>query len=83
VLNKRKQGFSIPMDLWLWQPGEWRDMVNDTIFSRRTAERDQFDMRELERLRVQHDRLERLNGYKLWTVFMFEMWQREFLDGRA
>ena len=62
------------MDMWLWQKGPWRDLVYDTVFSTRTRERDQFDMKTLERLQLQHDSLERLHGYRLWTVFVFESW---------
>lgn len=80
VLERPKKGFSIPMDLWLWERGAWREMVYDTIFSRRARARGQFDVKFLERLRHEHERLERLNGYKLWTVYVFEAWQRAFLD---
>ncbi len=80
VVQRPKKGFSIPMDLWLWEKGRWRDMIYDTIFGRRTRERAQFDMKILERLQHEHDRLESLNGYKLWTVYAFETWQRAFLD---
>jgi asparagine synthase (glutamine-hydrolysing) len=80
VIDRPKKGFAIPMDLWLWEKGAWREMIYDTVFSRRTRERGQFDMGTLERLQHEHERLERLHGYKLWTVFVFEMWQRAFLD---
>lgn len=80
VLDRPKKGFSIPLDLWLWEKGAWRDMIYDTIFSRTTRERAQFKMRTLERMQQEHERLQGLHGYKLWTVFAFEMWQRAFLD---
>jgi asparagine synthase (glutamine-hydrolysing) len=80
ILERPKKGFSIPMDLWLWEKGKWRDMIYDTIFSQRTREREQFDMKILERLQHEHERLENFHGYKLWTIFIFEMWQRAFLD---
>jgi asparagine synthase (glutamine-hydrolysing) len=80
VLERSKKGFSIPMDLWLWEKGVWREMIYDTIFSQRARARGQFDMKILERLQHEHDRLEKLHGYKLWTIFIFEMWQRTFLD---
>lgn len=80
VLSRPKKGFSIPMDLWLWEKGKWREMIYDTIFGQRTRARGQFDMRILERLQHEHERLEHFHGYKLWTIFIFEMWQRSFLD---
>jgi asparagine synthase (glutamine-hydrolysing) len=80
VLERPKKGFSVPMDLWLWERGRWRELIYDTIFSRRARERGQLDTKLLDRLRREHERLEGLHGYKLWTVFIFEAWQRAFLD---
>lgn len=80
ILERSKKGFSIPMDLWLWEKGQWREMIYDTIFSQRTRARGQFDMKTLERLQSEHERLENLHGYKLWTIYMFESWQRAFID---
>ena len=31
VLARSKKGFSIPLDVWLWQPGPFRDMVRDVL----------------------------------------------------
>lgn len=80
VIARAKKGFAVPMDLWLWQKGRWRDLICDVVFSRRTRERGQIRMAPLEELRRRHDRIETMAGYRLWTVFMFEMWQRSFLD---
>ncbi|MFN2596609.1 MAG: asparagine synthase (glutamine-hydrolyzing), partial [Pyrinomonadaceae bacterium] len=57
VLGRPKKGFSVPMDLWLWERGGWREMIYDTIFSRRARERGQFDAKLLDRLRREHERL--------------------------
>jgi asparagine synthase (glutamine-hydrolysing) len=81
ILQRPKKGFSIPMDLWLWERGRWRDMVYDTLFSARTRQREQFDRATLERMGREHDRMEKMHGYRLWTAFIFETWQRRFLDG--
>ncbi len=27
ILERPKKGFSIPMDLWVWEKGKWRDMI--------------------------------------------------------
>lgn len=80
IVKRPKKGFSVPMDMWLWQKGPWRDLVYDTLFSARTRERGQFDMQVLAEMRHEHDTLARLHGYRLWTVFVFEAWQRAFLD---
>ncbi|HQX82753.1 MAG TPA: asparagine synthase-related protein, partial [Vicinamibacterales bacterium] len=66
------------MDLWLWEKGPWRDMVYDTVFSASLRGRGLFDVAVLQRMQREHDRLERLHGYKFWTLFMFESWQRRW-----
>jgi asparagine synthase (glutamine-hydrolysing) len=78
VLARPKKGFSIPMDVWLWEKGPWRDMVYDTVFSDSSRRRGLFNMTMLEQMQREHDGLERLHGYKFWTLFMFESWQRRF-----
>ncbi|MGE0449284.1 MAG: asparagine synthase (glutamine-hydrolyzing) [Vicinamibacterales bacterium] len=80
VLSRPKQGFSIPMDLWLWRPGAFRDMVLDTLGDARTRARGQFDMTVVDTMVREHDRIERFHGYRLWTLFAFETWQRTFVD---
>jgi len=78
VLTRPKKGFSIPMDLWLWEKGRWRDMIYDTVFSDSLRCRGLFNVAALERMQREHDGLERWHGYKFWTLFMFESWQRRW-----
>jgi asparagine synthase (glutamine-hydrolysing) len=78
VISRPKKGFSIPMDLWLWEKGPWRDMVYDTVFSGSLRRRGLFDLAVLRRMQREHDRLERLHGYRFWTLFMFENWQQRW-----
>ena len=80
ILTRRKQGFSIPMDLWLWRPGRFRDLVLDTLLDTRTRSRGCFDVAGIEAMVRDHDRINPFHGYRLWTLFVFEMWQRQFID---
>ena len=68
------------MDLWLWTPGGFRDLVFETLLDVRTASRGQFNMTTVRSMMNRHDRIHRFHGYQLWTLFVFEMWQRNFLD---
>jgi asparagine synthase (glutamine-hydrolysing) len=83
VLSRSKQGFSIPMDLWLWRPGAFRELVLDTLLDARTRARGQLNMTVVESMVGEHDRIQRFHGYRLWTLFAFEMWQRTFVDAPA
>ena len=80
ILNRPKKGFSIPMDLWLWEHGTFRDMVYDTLLDRRTKMRGQFNPSSVQSMLEDHDKLRQFHGYRLWTLFVFEMWQRNFAD---
>ncbi len=80
VLARSKKGFSIPLDVWLWQPGPFRDMVRDVLLDPQTRARGQFAPGAVTRMWDEHDRLRALHGYRLWTLFVFELWQRHFVD---
>ena len=82
VVTRPKQGFSIPLDAWVWEEGPVRDLLRETLFSSRARSRGYFASSEIERMFAQHDRFQTMHGYRLWQVFMFEMWCRNFIDVR-
>ncbi len=81
IIARPKKGFSIPMDVWLWMKGTFRDMVYDTLLAPRTRARGLFNFPRVASMLDEHDRLRGLHGYRLWTLFVFEVWQRNFVDG--
>jgi asparagine synthase (glutamine-hydrolysing) len=80
ILDRPKKGFSIPMDLWLWMKGSFREMIVDTLTDARTHDRGLFNPAVIQSMLNEHDRLVRFHGYRLWTLFVFETWQRHFVD---
>ena len=52
----------------------------DTLRDERTRARGQLDVTAVESMVREHDRLQRFHGYRLWTLFAFETWQRAFVD---
>jgi len=80
ILDRPKQGFAIPLDIWLWQDGCFREMVHDVLGDSRTRQRGLFDNTVIQTMLDEHGRLERFHGYRLWTLFVFEMWQRRVQD---
>ncbi|MEO2017350.1 MAG: asparagine synthase (glutamine-hydrolyzing) [Fuerstiella sp.] len=80
VLDRPKQGFAIPIDIWIWQDGRFRDMVYDVLGDSQTQQCGLFKAAAIQTMLGQHDRLEQLHGHRLWTLFMFEMWRRRILD---
>ena len=81
VLAKRKQGFAIPLSEWFRT--SLRGMMQDLVSSRAFRERGIFDPVAVERSFVAHCRGEADHGEHLWLVLMFELWARQFIDGRA
>jgi asparagine synthase (glutamine-hydrolysing) len=83
VTARPKQGFAIPMDVWLWEPGRFRDAVYDTLRDRRCRWRGWFDQARVEAMLDDHDRLRSLHGHRLWTLFVLERWLRRWYDDDA
>lgn len=74
ILNRKKMGFSIPLDIWLWQKGKFRDMVGDTLTSQAARKRGLFQYRAIQKMLREQHTLEQLHGYRLWTLFVLESW---------
>ena len=80
IIDRTKMGFSVPLDIWLWQKGKFRDLIYDVIFDSRTKRRKYFNYKIIEKMFYEQERLLQLHGHQIWTLFMFEMWQRNYLD---
>ena len=80
IINRKKKGFSIPLNIWLWENGKFRDLIYDIIFSSTAKKRGFFNYKVIERMFYEHDRLIQFHGQRIWSLFMFEMWQRSFID---
>lgn len=79
IIRRTKMGFAIPLDIWLWEKGKFRDMVYDTLFDSQSRQREYFNHRFVKQMASEHDSLTQLHGYRLWVLFIFEMWHRKFM----
>ena len=70
--ERRKQGFSIPLDAWLAR-GQWRDTFRDTLGDSASI----FDRRAALALLESHGPRRR-QGERLFALVMFELWRREY-----
>lgn len=80
-LHKRKQGFGIPLAAWFRR--DFKPLMLDMLADRRFAERGVFNVAGIKacfdaHVSGQHDFSE-----LLWLVLTYEMWARNFLDGRT
>lgn len=78
VLNKPKQGFAIPIAHWLRH--DLRELMRDTINSRRFAERGVFNVEGVRLCMNRHLAGTHDNSELLWLTLTYEMWAQRFLD---
>jgi asparagine synthase (glutamine-hydrolysing) len=79
VLNKPKQGFSIPMKHWL--RGPLLPMMNDLLSSTRVRRRGYFEPRTVSGWMSEHLQGHANHSHRLWALMVFEMWHQQMLDG--
>jgi asparagine synthase (glutamine-hydrolysing) len=78
VLDRRKQGFTMPISGWLRR--ELRDLPNAILLDPHAQERGLFEREAVERLITEHQRGTRDNSGKLWALIQLELWFRTYID---
>jgi asparagine synthase (glutamine-hydrolysing) len=81
ILQRPKQGFAVPLDLWLRQ--QLREQVQTVLTEPRTRQRGYFQENYVELLLEEHQRGRRNHSPRLWSLFMLELWHRRFVDKPA
>lgn len=79
VLTGQKKGFNVPLGLWM-------KSSLDSYFDRFMSPADVagqgfFDWEEIQRLRAEHRRGRRDNSYELFSILMFDVWYRRYIQG--
>jgi len=74
VLNKPKQGFSIPMKNWL--RGPLKPMMLDLISHDSIQQRGYFEPQTIQRWIAEHLDKKINHSHRLWSLMVFEMWLR-------
>ena len=80
VLNKRKQGFAIPLASWFRT--DLKPMLLDTIGSRAFRERGIFSMQGIQTLVDEHQQGLQDRGELLWMVMVLETWLKTLPEQR-
>lgn len=76
-----KRGFNVPVAEWL--RGELAELTRDVLLDRGATDRGYFRPAYVRRLIDRH--LARLDDHSqaLWTLLVFELWHREFVDNAS
>jgi asparagine synthase (glutamine-hydrolysing) len=78
VLNRPKQGFSLPLVHWMRR--EMKEDMARILLEPRTLKRGYFNPKSLRALLEEHFRGRRDHSGRIWVLLMFELWQRNFLE---
>jgi asparagine synthase (glutamine-hydrolysing) len=78
ILNRKKEGFSIPMKNWLKQ--ELRPLMQDVLSPARMQRSGFFNGSYVQRLITEHLDGVANHSHQLWSLMMFEIWQDSYLD---
>lgn len=80
VLRKKKQGFGLPIAVWLREDRVFREFTRDVLDDRRTRERGWFEPACIGRLIEEHQRGSWDHSAAIWQLVVLELWLREHLD---
>jgi asparagine synthase (glutamine-hydrolysing) len=78
IITRPKRGFDVPIREWL--KNDLREMLDDTVNSRRISERGYFEPATIARIMDEHLRGVRDHARYLWGLMTLELWHRAFID---
>ena len=78
VLDRRKQGFGVPLDLWF--RGNLRELFSDTLLSSASLQRGYFQPAFVRRIVHEHVSGKRDHSLRLWQLVVFERWHQQYAD---
>jgi len=78
VIHRKKMGFCAPIADWF--RGELKDLTKDYFFYKNRGLKHFFNPDALKNLWDQHQSGKRNHASALWTLLMFELWYRRFMD---
>lgn len=77
-IDRPKKGFAVPLGSWL--RGDLRELAAEALLGPRARERGYFRPEAIARTWQEHQSGAREHTIALWTLLMFELWNREFVD---
>lgn len=77
-LYRRKMGFGVPITKWF--RGDMKDFLSENLLSETCLKRGYFKPEKIHELVYSHIEGKQDYSFQLWTLLMFELWHREFID---
>jgi asparagine synthase (glutamine-hydrolysing) len=82
ILEKKKQGFGLPIADWLRRDGPFNEIVSDRLASQRFRECGFYEPGFIERLLDKHRHGSWDHSPELWRIFMLDLWLEDNVDAR-
>lgn len=76
VLDRKKQGFSLPLVHWMRH--ELKDSILSILTDAQVSQQGYFNAKGIQRLIGEHMQGRRDHSARIWRFFMFELWHRRF-----
>jgi asparagine synthase (glutamine-hydrolysing) len=80
ILRKKKQGFGLPISVWLRADGAFRSAVQGTLLDPRTAARGWWNNTFVAQMFEEHQQGGWDHSYHLWLLYVLELWLRRYVD---
>ena len=80
ILRKRKQGFGLPVAVWLKQDEPFRALVRDTLLGERARARGWIRPPFVESLLREHEAGSWDWSSEIWRMLVLELWMEKYLD---
>jgi asparagine synthase (glutamine-hydrolysing) len=81
IIDRPKKGFPSPIASWL--RGPLRQFPRDHLLAQNSACSNYLDRGAVTRVVEEHDQGRTDRSQEIWTLLVFEMWHRQFIDNRA
>ena len=79
IASRKKKGFGIPIAQWF--KNELRDELQEELGAERLKAQGIFEPAEVQRLLAEHLTGRRDHRKSLWTLFVFQLWHRRWMEG--
>jgi len=78
IERRRKMGFGVPIDHWF--RGPLRETVRDVLLDTRTIQRGMFQRNFIEQILHEHFTNRFDHAYRIWALFILELWMRRWVE---
>jgi len=78
IINKRKQGFMVPLADWL--KDDLSDFVKDVLNEHTIKKRGYFNAKYVSEILDLHFKGKKVLTHQIWALLVFELWAKRYLD---